>query len=87
MSLSDLLGYAAALLTTSAFVPQVVQTPRTRDTRAISLGMYLLFSAGVALWWIYGILLAAWPIILANGITLLLALVVLGYKLTESQRL
>ncbi len=87
MSPPDLLGYAAAFLTTSAFVPQVVQTLRTRDTRAISLGMYLLFSAGVALWGIYGILLAAWPIILANGVTLLLALVVLGYKLTESQRL
>ncbi len=87
MSPPDLLGYAAAFLTTSAFVPQVVQTLRTRDTRAISLGMYLLFSAGVALWGIYGLLLAAWPIILANGVTLLLALVVLGYKLTESQRL
>lgn len=86
MTLPDLLGYTAALLTTTAFVPQVVQTLRTRDTRAISLGMYLLFSAGVALWALYGVLLDAWPIILANGVTLLLALVVLGYKLTESQR-
>lgn len=86
MTLPDLLGYTAALLTTTAFVPQVVQTLRTRDTRAISLGMYLLFSAGVALWALYGVLLAAWPIILANGVTLLLALVVLGYKLTESRR-
>ena len=86
MSVPDLLGYAAACLTTTAFVPQVVQTLRTRDTRAISLGMYLLFSAGVALWGIYGVLLAAWPIILANGVTLLLALVVLGYKLTEARR-
>ncbi|WP_240905623.1 SemiSWEET transporter [Thiorhodococcus mannitoliphagus] len=86
MSSPDLLGYAAAALTTTAFIPQVVKTLRTRDTRAISLGMYLLFSAGVALWGIYGVLLAAWPIILANGVTLLLALVVLAYKLTESRR-
>ena len=86
MSSPDLLGYAAAFLTTMAFVPQVVQNLRTRDTRAISLGMYLLFSLGVALWALYGLLLTAWPIILANGVTLLLALVVLGYKLTESRR-
>lgn len=86
MSSPDLLGYAAAVLTTTAFIPQVVQTLRTRDTRAISLGMYLLFSLGVALWALYGVLLTAWPIILANGMTLLLALVVLGYKLTESRR-
>ena len=86
MLVPDLLGYAAAVLTTTAFVPQVVQTLRTRDTRAISLGMYLLFSLGVALWALYGVLLTAWPIILANAVTLLLALVVLGYKLTESRR-
>ncbi|MBK1718458.1 SemiSWEET transporter [Thiocystis violacea] len=86
MSLPDLLGYAAAILTTAAFVPQVVHTVRTRDTRAISLGMYLLFCCGVALWGLYGILLAAWPIILANSLTLLLALIVLGFKLTETRR-
>jgi len=86
MSPPDLLGYAAAFLTTAAFVPQVVQILRTRDTRAISLGMYLLFCAGVAMWALYGLLLTAWPIILANGVTLLLALVVLTYKLTESRR-
>ncbi|EGV32649.1 hypothetical protein ThidrDRAFT_1134 [Thiorhodococcus drewsii AZ1] len=86
MSPPDLLGYAATFLTTAAFVPQVVQILRTRDTRAISLGMYLLFCAGVAMWALYGLLLTAWPIILANGVTLLLALVVLAYKLTESRR-
>lgn len=86
MSLPDLLGYAAALLTTTAFVPQVVQTLKTGDTRAISLGMYLLFCAGVALWGLYGLLLLAWPIVIANGLTLVLALIVLAMKLTESQR-
>lgn len=61
MSSPDLLGYAAAFLTTTAFVPQVIKTLRTLDTRAISLGMYLLFSLGVALWALYGVLLTVWP--------------------------
>jgi MtN3 and saliva related transmembrane protein len=86
MLLPDLLGYAAACLTTTAFVPQVVHTVRTRDTRSISLGMYLLFCGGVALWALYGLVLSAWPIVLANGVTLLLALTVLVYKLTEQRR-
>lgn len=83
MSHPDLLGYAAAFLTTASFVPQVLHTLRTRDTRALSLWMYLLFTTGVALWGIYGILLEAWPIIIANSITLLLAMIVLWHKLTE----
>jgi MtN3 and saliva related transmembrane protein len=82
----DFLGYLAASMTTTAFVPQVLQTIRTRDTRAISLGMYLLFCGGVMLWAVYGVLTGAWPIIVANVVTLLLTLVVLGYKLTEANR-
>jgi len=61
----------------------VWKTLRTRDTRAISLGMYLMFSAGVALWLVYGVLIGAWPIILANGVTLVLASTVLRHKLRE----
>jgi MtN3 and saliva related transmembrane protein len=80
---AELTGYLAAALTTLAFVPQVWKTVRTRDTRAISLGMYLMFSAGVALWLVYGVLIDAWPIILANGVTLVLASTVLWHKLTE----
>lgn len=78
------IGMLAAFLTTAAFVPQVVRVMRTRDTRAISLWMYLMFSFGVALWCIYGLLLGLWPVVLANAITLLLALVVILYKLRES---
>lgn len=81
----ELTGYLAATLTTVSFVPQVLRTLRTRDTRAISLGMYALFSAGVALWLVYGLLLRAWPIILANLITLGLALTVLWHKLREDR--
>jgi MtN3 and saliva related transmembrane protein len=79
----DLIGFLAASLTTSAFVPQVLRTLHTRDTRAISLWMYLLFSAGVALWAVYGVMLGAWPVILANGFTLALACIVLWHKMRE----
>ena len=79
----EFVGTFAAVLTTAAFVPQVVRTVRTRDTRGISLWMYLMFCCGVALWAVYGAMLGSWPIIVANGITLLLGLVVLCYKLRE----
>jgi MtN3 and saliva related transmembrane protein len=79
--MSDLIGYIAATFTTLAFLPQALHTFRTRDVRGISLGMYALFTAGVALWLIYGIALGAWPIIVANAVTLVLALSILVMKL------
>lgn len=79
--LADLLGYGAATLTTLAFVPQALKSWRTRDLSGISLRMYGLFTLGVALWLLYGIMLESWPIILANAITLLLAGSVLALKL------
>lgn len=81
MSVQEWIGGAAATLTTCSFLPQVVRVWRTRHTKDISLLMYGLFTAGVALWLAYGVLLASWPIILANGITLLLAGTVLVLKL------
>ncbi len=71
----------AAFLTTASFIPQAWQTFHTRDVSGISLGMYSLFTVGVALWLIYGILLMAWPIIIANSITTSLALMILVMKL------
>jgi MtN3 and saliva related transmembrane protein len=78
---TELIGYAAAFLTTCSFVPQAWLTFRTRDVRGISLGMYSAFAAGVALWLTYGWLLQSWPIVVANAITLSLALLILGMKL------
>jgi len=77
----DWVGSIAAALTTSAFVPQVWQVWRTRHTHDISLGMYAIFSCGVAMWLVYGCLLDSWPIIIANSITLLLAGAVLLMKI------
>ncbi|MFB9885544.1 SemiSWEET transporter [Balneatrix alpica] len=79
--LLTLLGITAACMTTLAFIPQVLQIIRTRDTSSISLGMYLMFVVGIALWLTYGIALGDLPIILANTITLLLACTVLTLKL------
>ena len=81
MNPTDLIGYTAAALTTLAFIPQVLYTWRMRSGRGISLGMYAIFTSGVALWLVYGILLDAWPIIAANVISLTLALSILALKI------
>ncbi len=75
------LGYAAATLTTLAFVPQAVKTIRSKDTRGISLSMYVTFTVGIGFWLGYGIALQSWPMIVANLVTLLLATTILGLKL------
>ena len=81
MSLLDSIGFLAAILTTASFVPQAWHTFKTRDVRGISLSMYSAFTAGVACWLVYGLLLGAWPIVIANCITLSLALAILVMKL------
>jgi len=81
MTTPELIGYLAAILTTCSFVPQAWLTFRTRDVRGISLGMYTVFACGVALWLAYGLLLNAWPIVVANAITLTLALAIIAMKL------
>ncbi len=81
MQLIDLIGYVAAILTTASFVPQAWHTFTTRDVSGISLGMYSAFTAGIACWLAYGWLLGAWPIVIANTITLALASAILFMKL------
>lgn len=79
--MNDLIGAIAACLTTLSFLPQAWHTFRTRDVSGISLGMYSMFTAGVALWLVYGLFLSAWPIVVANAVTLALALAILVMKL------
>ena len=81
MPTSDLIGYIAATLTTISFLPQAWLTFRTRDVRGISLGMYSVFTAGVALWLLYGLMTSAWPVVAANTVTLTLAVAILVMKL------
>jgi MtN3 and saliva related transmembrane protein len=85
-SLIDWIGYLAATLTTASFVPQAWLTFKTRDVSGISLGMYSAFTAGIALWLSYGILISAWPIVIANTITLLLAAGILGMRVWFGSR-
>jgi MtN3 and saliva related transmembrane protein len=80
----ELIGYCAAFLTTIAFLPQAIQSWRTRDVSGVSLLMYSLFTAGVVLWLIYGLIIDKWPIILANTLTLTLALSILLLKLRHT---
>lgn len=81
MEFANLLGLAAGALTTVAFVPQVVKIWRTRSTHDISLGMFALFSTGLVLWLIYGLHIGSLPIVIANTVTLALALTILYFKL------
>jgi MtN3 and saliva related transmembrane protein len=81
MTLITLLGLLAGTLTTISFVPQLLKTWRTKSAKDMSLPMLICFCTGVLLWLVYGILLQATPIILANFITLILALMILGLKL------
>jgi MtN3 and saliva related transmembrane protein len=77
----DAIGTVAACLTTASFLPQAWLTFRTRDARGVSLAMYSAFAIGVSLWLAYGLLLGSWPMVAANGFTLVLALAILAMRL------
>lgn len=83
INMASILGYLAATLTTFSFLPQVIRLYRTKNTEAISAWMYSIFSAGVFLWLIYGCIIEAWPIVVANAITLLLSLCILWMKFND----
>jgi len=76
-----LLGCAAGACTTLAFVPQVVRTLRTRSVRDLSLGMFAVMTVGIAMWLAYGLLIRDLPLIVANGVTLVLSATILAMKL------
>lgn len=69
----DLIGIAAAILTTVSFLPQIIRIHRTHHTTDLSLFMYIIFTIGVALWLLYGISIRSLPVIAANCVTLALA--------------
>ncbi len=86
MDAVTLLGLSAGGLTTVSFLPQVIKTWRSKSASDISYGMFTLFSSGVLLWLLYGIALAAPPIIIANAVTLVLALTILVLKFHYQRR-
>lgn len=79
----QIVGYIAGFLTTVSFVPQLWLTLRTRNTEALSLGMYSAFTLGVALWFTYGVLQQDYALIVANGLTLIMAATILAIKLAN----
>ncbi|MFH1806417.1 MAG: SemiSWEET transporter [Pseudomonadota bacterium] len=81
MTFETVLGLLAGSLTTIAFLPQVIRTWRTRSTADISLGMFLVLCSGIALWFVYGLMMGDWPVIIANGLTFILAATILFFKL------
>lgn len=81
LNLTSLIGLVAGICTTGAMLPQVYKALKTRNTRDISLLMYILLSMGIFLWFVYGLLLKEVPILLANGISFVLAVMVLMLKL------
>jgi len=83
----ETLGYIAGILTTISFVPQVIQIYKTKSAKDVSLSMFLLFTAGVLMWLVYGIQSQAVPVIAANSITLLLSCVILFFKLKYKKTL
>ena len=80
-SLTDITGFIAATMTTIAFLPQVIKVWKSRSAKDISLGMYAIFVSGVLLWLVYGCMIGAMPVIVANAVTLLLAAAILVGKL------
>lgn len=81
MDIITLVGFIAGTLTTVAYVPQVIRSWTLKETKDLSLSMLVLYAAGVSLWLVYGIWMDAMPVIAANGISLVLILVLLGIKL------
>ena len=81
MDLENALGFTAAVLTTTAFIPQVIKIWKTKSTRDISLGMFSMFCLGVFIWLIYGFIIHALPVILANAIIFILASIILIFKI------
>jgi len=78
---NSMIGYCAAFLTTAAFIPQAIHSWKTKDLSSISLSMYLMFTIGVAMWLWYGFVTESWPVVIANGITLVISTSILYLKI------
>ena len=81
MSIGEIIGYIAALVGTTIFIPQVIQTVRTKDTRSLSLPTFILISLNNSVWLTYGILTDNLVIILSQVLVFPICLVILGYKI------
>ena len=80
-NVQELIGIIAGMLTTIAFLPQAIKIWRSKSAKDVSLAMFVCFCMGIVLWVIYGIMLGALPVILANVVTLCIAATILVFKL------
>jgi MtN3 and saliva related transmembrane protein len=87
MNWISVIGLIAAVLTSTSFLPQALKTIRTKDTTSISLSMYILFTLGTLMWFIYGIASNNLPVWLANGFTLILASIILYFKIQSTSKI
>lgn len=87
MDFITLIGLMAAFGTTFSFLPQAIKIIKTKNTEGISLSMYLMFTVGVFLWLIYGYMKNDMPVMVANGITLILASIILFLKMKYKSKL
>ena len=81
----DVLGYISATLTTIAFLPQIIKTVQTKSAKDVSMGMFVLFTIGVFLWIIYGILTRSYPVLIANAVIFCLALAQILLKIKNDK--
>ena len=87
MNWISVIGLVAAVLTSTSFLPQALKTIRTKDTTSISLSMYILFTLGTLMWFIYGLASNNLPVWLANGFTLVLASIILFFKVRNTTKI
>ena len=81
MNLIETIGFIAAILTTTAFLPQVYKSWKTKDVSGLSLPMLLIFFIGVSTWFVYGFLKESPSMVFANGITIISSFLLLYFKL------
>ncbi len=81
----DIFGYIAAILTTAAFLPQLIKTLNTKKADDVSLTTLIMFIIGVLSWIIYGYKITSAPILIANIVTLILNLLILISKIYFSK--
>ncbi len=77
----EYIGFLAAILTTAAYFPQMVKVLRDKHTASLSLGMYSMITTGIGFWFIYGLMIDSPSVIWANGITFIMAAIILFMKL------
>lgn len=81
MNISTLIGLIACFLTTGAFLPQIIKTIKIKDTKSISISMYLIYSLGIIIWLLYGFMVNDMIIIIGNIFSLIFGLIMLVMKI------